>query len=56
MTDFGRTSNLVGMARLQAQAQDQATEATRADILLATSQAYFQVLKAQAELQVPTRP
>lgn len=52
VTDFGRTGNLVGMARLQAQAQDQVTEATRADILLATSQAYFQVLKAQAVLKV----
>jgi outer membrane protein len=52
VTDFGRTSNLVGMARLQAQAQDQVTETTRADILLATSQAYFQVLKEQAVLQV----
>src|SRR4051812_28297672 len=26
ITDFGRTSNLVGMARLQAQAEDQVTE------------------------------
>jgi len=52
VTDFGRTSNLVGMARLRAQAQDQVTEATRADILLATSQAYFQVLKTQSLLKV----
>ena len=52
LTDFGRTSNLVGMARLQAQAQDQATEGTRADILLVTSQSYFQVLRAQAVLKV----
>ncbi len=52
VTDFGRTGNLVGTARLHAQAQDQATETTRADILLATSQAYFQLLKARAVLQV----
>jgi len=52
ITDFGRTSNLVGMAKLQAAAQDQFTEATRADILLATSNAYFAVLSAQAVLQV----
>ena len=37
ITDFGRTSNLVAMAKLQASAQDQATETTRAQILLNTS-------------------
>src|ERR1017187_6816911 len=52
ITDFGRTSNLIGMARLQAAAQGQFTEATRADILLATSSAYFAVLSAQSVLQV----
>jgi len=52
ITDFGRTSNLVGMAKLQAAAQNQLTETTRADILLATSSAYFAVLSAQSVLQV----
>jgi outer membrane protein len=52
ITDFGRTNNLIGMAKLQAAAQDQFTEATRADILLATSSAYFAVLSAQSVLQV----
>jgi outer membrane protein len=52
VTDFGRTGNLIGMAKLQAAAQDQATEATRADILLAASSAYFAVLSAQAVVQV----
>jgi len=52
ITDFGRTSNLVGMAKLQAAAQNELTEATRADIVLATSSAYFAVLSAQAVLQV----
>jgi outer membrane protein len=52
ITDFGRTSNLVGMAKLQAQAQDQVTEDTRARILLATSRAYFGLLRAQAVMQV----
>jgi outer membrane protein len=52
LTDFGRTSNLVAMARLQAQAQDQAAEATRADIVLAASTAYFAVLRARSVLQV----
>jgi outer membrane protein len=52
ITDFGRTSNLVNMAKLSASAQGQVTEATRADILLATSSDYFAVLNAQAVLQV----
>ena len=37
ITDFGRTGNLISSAKLRAQAQDQATETTRADILLAVS-------------------
>jgi outer membrane protein len=52
ITDFGRTSNLVGMAKLQAAAQHQVSETTRAQILLATSRAYFSVLRAQAVLKV----
>lgn len=52
VTDFGRTSNLVGMAKLQAQAQDQVVEATRAQLLLITSRAYFAVLRAHAVLRV----
>jgi outer membrane protein len=52
ITDFGRTGNLVGSAQLHAQAQDQAAETTRADILLATSEAYFALLHAQAVVTV----
>src|ERR1017187_8902236 len=52
ITDFGRTSNLIGMAKLQAAAQDQVTETTRAQILLNTSRAYFAVLRTQAVLKV----
>jgi outer membrane protein len=52
VTDFGRTSNLIGMAKLQAQAQDQATEDTRARTLLAASRAYFGLLRAQAVMKV----
>ncbi|MGA3018157.1 MAG: TolC family protein [Bryobacteraceae bacterium] len=52
VTDFGRTGNLIGMAKLQAAAQDQVTEATRADILLAVGNAYFAVLSAQSVLEV----
>lgn len=55
LTDFGRTRNLVEMAKFRAQAQDQQTERTRADILLATSRAYFNVQRATAVLQVATQ-
>jgi outer membrane protein len=52
ITDFGRTSNLVASAKLHAQAQDQVTESTRADILMAVHRAYFGVLRAEAVLKV----
>jgi outer membrane protein len=52
LTDFGRTGNLVAMAKLHAAAQDQVTETTRAQILLATGRAYFSVLRTRALLQV----
>lgn len=52
ITDFGRTHNLVGMSNLQAQAQDQASDNTRADVLLGATRAYFDVLRAQAVLKV----
>lgn len=52
VTDFGRTRNLVEMAKLRAQGQDQITEGTRAQILLATDRAYFGILRAQAVLKV----
>ncbi len=52
VTDFGRTGNLVDMAKYRADAQNQATEQTRATVLLATGHAYFGVLRTQAILQV----
>jgi outer membrane protein len=52
ITDFGRTSHLVESAKLRAQAQDQLTETTRAQILLETDRAYFAVLRAQSLLKV----
>ena len=55
ITDFGRTTNLVEMARLRAQAEDQTAETARVDTLLAASLAYFGVLRAQAVLQVATK-
>ncbi len=52
ITDFGRTNNLVAMSKLRADAQDQATETTRAEILLETSRAYFALLRAQSVMKV----
>jgi outer membrane protein len=52
VTDFGRTGSLIASEKLRAQAQDQVTEMTRADILVATTRAYFAVLRANAVLQV----
>ena len=52
VTDFGRTGNLIDMAKLRADAQNRTAEQTRADILLTTGQAYFGVLRAQAVLQI----
>ncbi len=52
VTDFGRTWNLVDMAKLRADAQKEATEQTRADILLLTGEAYFSVLRGEAVVKV----
>ena len=52
LTDFGRTRSLISSSDLHAQSQDQTAEATRADILLATTRAYYAVLRAQAALTV----
>ncbi len=48
--------NLVGMSNLQAQAQDQASEITRADVLLAATRAYFDVLRAKPYSKSLNRP
>jgi len=52
VTDFGRTGNLVEMAKLSAQAQDEVANTTRAQILLAVGRGYFSVLRSQALLDV----
>jgi len=52
VTDFGRTKTLVQSADLHAQSQDQSTEATRTQLLLAVNQAYFDELRAEAVLKV----
>jgi outer membrane protein len=52
ITDFGRTTNLVASAKLQEKAQNANALATTEDIILATDQAFFNVLEAQALLKV----
>jgi outer membrane protein len=52
ITDFGRTSNLLGYAKLQEKAQNAAGLATTEDIVLATDQAFYNALQAQALLKV----
>ena len=52
VTDFGRTGNLVQSAKLRAQAQQQVFQTTRAQVLLQTDRAYYNVLRAQSVLKV----
>ena len=52
LTDFGHTRDLVATSRLQQKAQDQNALATEQDILLATDQAFYRLLKAQSLLEV----
>jgi outer membrane protein len=52
LTDFGRTKNLVASSRLQSQATEQDGVATRYDVLLQVTRAYFGVLRAVATVKV----
>lgn len=52
ITDFGRTTNLVSSAKLQEKAQNANGLATAEDIVLATDQAFYNALQAQALLKV----
>lgn len=52
ITDFGRTPNLVGSARLQAEAAANNAQATRQQILLAVDGAFYSAQQAQAVLKV----
>jgi outer membrane protein len=52
VTDFGRTTNLVGSAKAQAQAAQSDVNTTRENVLLAAEQAFYSALRAQAELAV----
>jgi outer membrane protein len=52
ITDFGRTSNLVASARMEAKAVSASAQQTQQDVLLAVNRAYFGVLRAEAVLKV----
>ncbi len=52
VTDFGRTTNLLSSSEYGAKAEDQNAAATRADILLAVDQAFYNSLDTQALVQV----
>ncbi len=52
ITDSGRTKNLVASSRFQAEASSQIAQATRYDVLLEVSRAYFAALHAQAVVRV----
>ena len=52
ITDFGRTYNLIASAKLAEKAQNANALATTEDIVLATDQAFYNALQAQALLQV----
>lgn len=52
ITDFGRTANLTGSAKLQAEAAANNAQATREQILLAVDNAFFSAQQAQAVTQV----
>lgn len=52
ITDFGRTANLVASSKLQEKAQNANAQATAEDIVIATDQAFYNALQAQAMLKV----
>jgi outer membrane protein len=52
ISDFGRTANLAGAAKLRASAQEQIVGNTRAAILIGVEQAYYQALAADTVQKV----
>ena len=52
VTDFGRSTNLLSSSEYSAKAEDQNAAATRADILLAVDQAFYNSLDTQALVRV----
>jgi len=52
ITDFGHTTNMVASARFQAKAEEQNSQATKEDVLLAVDQAFYNALQTHAVLRV----
>jgi outer membrane protein len=52
ITDFGRTANLTGSAKLRAQAEENNAEATREQILLSVDAAFYAAQEAQSVSRV----
>src|SRR4029077_18637285 len=52
ITDFGRTANLTGSAKLRAQGEENNAEATREQILIGVDAAFYAALQAQAVARV----
>ncbi|MBS1822997.1 MAG: TolC family protein [Acidobacteria bacterium] len=52
VTDFGRTRNLVASSQLMEKARVADAEASREDVVLATDQAFYQVIEAQETVKV----
>jgi len=52
VTDFGRSTNLLSSAKFGAQAEDENAAATRADIILAVDQAFYNSLETKALVTV----
>ena len=52
VTDFGRSTNLLSSSEFAAKAEDQNAASTRADILLAVDQAFYNSLETQALVRV----
>jgi outer membrane protein len=52
ITDFGRTANLAGSAKLRAQAEENNAQATREQVLIEVDAAYYQALQAQSVARV----
>ena len=52
ITDFGRTANLAGSAKLQAEAAANDAHATREQILLSVDEAFYSALQAQSVTRV----
>jgi len=52
VTDFGRTTNLLSSAKYGAKAEDENATATRAQIILAVDQAFYNSLETEALMRV----